>query len=56
VIGDDKPSRFRVTLDQLERSERVDPTDLVEEIDVDDVAPLDVVGPQPDARWFASGG
>ena len=56
-MADDRgTSKYKMTLDQLERSVRVDPDDLVEEVDVDEVAPLDVVGPQPDARWFAAGG
>lgn len=49
-------SKYRLTLDDLERSVRVDRADQVESVDVDEIAPLDVVGPQPDARWFAAGG
>ena len=55
-MADSGESKYRMTLGELERSVRVDPADQVESVDVDEVAPLDVVGPQPDARWFASGG
>ena len=49
-------SKYRMTLSELERSARVDPVDQVESVEADEVAPLDVAGPQPDARWFAAGG
>jgi hypothetical protein len=53
-VGD--PKRFRISIDDLERSVRVEPDELIESVDTDVDPTDDPRGPLPDRDWFASGG
>lgn len=55
-MADSQPSKYRMTLQQLEASAHVEPAEMVESVDTDEHEEFDPRGKQPDAMWFPAGG
>jgi hypothetical protein len=51
-----EPSKYRITLDELEGTAKPAPEQLIEAVDADGPAASDPRGPEPDRGWFAAGG
>jgi hypothetical protein len=51
-----EPSKYRITLAQLEASAHVKPEDMVEEVDAEGFEPFDPRGPEPGLGYLLAGG
>jgi len=56
VTDAEQPSKYRITLRQLEASAHVKPEDMVEEVEAEEFEPFDPRGPEPDFRYLGAGG